>query len=551
MRFPRSPSLLLTFAGAFLVALVLGGVLQGLVVLAVVRPVTAQWVARDARDFATGAAVALAERAASRGPAGASMGMAAAVGNRDAVRDALIGVSGGRGPVLLFVARDGEIVASDRSLVRWRRRIMMDLEREGYRIGPADSSSAPVSRGVPMGPGPMRRGERGERGEQGARGERNDRIDRGPALHVVARAPLVTTDGMSWEVIAVARDPRLFAWPIEWPAELPRPGLLFLPVAALVAGGAGFALFRVLSRRLRRLEEHTERVASGDLSARIADPGSDELGRLGASLNAMTARLAEARLRVEEADGTRRRLLADVTHELATPLTSIRGYAETLLNPAVPMSEEERISALDAIRDEAARMDRLVQDVLDLARLEAGAAMLEPEEVDWTALCRAAMRRFEHRFRESALTLRWSDDPDGGAAFGVAPVGVVVRADARRLEQVIDNLLSNALRYVPAGGAVSVSIESHGEFARLRVEDDGPGFPSIDLPHVFDRFYRADAARAAGGSGLGLAIVREIARQHGGVVRAENHSPHGARIDFEIPIRGSDSIHHPPATLLP
>ncbi len=546
MRFPRSPSLLLTFAGAFLVALVLGGLLQGLVVLAVVRPVTAQWVARDARDFATRAAVVLAEGAAHPAPGGASLGMSAAAGNAEEVRAALIDVTGGRGAVLLFVARDGEIVASDRSLLRWRRRVAIDLAKEGYRIGSADIASAPTP---PRGPGA--RGERGERGEPGASGERNERIDRGPALHVVARAPLVTTDGMSWEVLAVARDPRIFAWPIEWPMELPRPGLLFLPVAALVAGGAGFALFRVLSRRLRRLEDHAERVASGDLSARIADPGSDELGRLGASLNAMTARLAEARLRVEEADGTRRRLLADVTHELATPLTSIRGYAETLLNPAVPMSAEERHSALDAIRDEAARMDRLVQDVLDLARLEAGAAMLEPEEIDWTALCRAAMRRFEHRFRESALTLRWRDDPRGVAPGGNAPDGIVVRADARRLEQVIDNLLSNALRYVPAGGAVSVSIEAHGEVARLRVEDDGPGFPSSDLPHVFDRFYRADAARAAGGSGLGLAIVREIARRHGGEVRAENHLPQGARIDFEIPIGGSDSIRHPPATLLP
>jgi signal transduction histidine kinase len=254
----------------------------------------------------------------------------------------------------------------------------------------------------------------------------------------------------------------------------------------------------------------------------------DEIGRLGSKLNFMTERLSEARRRVEESDRQRRQLFADISHELATPLTSIRGYAETLLNPAVDVTGEEKSSYLRSVLGEAERMDLLIQDLLDLTRLEAGAIPLNKERLDWTALCKNTMKRFESRFREAGLELRW--EGSGEEAW--------ILADGRRMEQALDNLLVNALRYVPIGGRVSLSLEAAPTPSpgyRLTVSDDGHGIPDDDLPHAFDRFYRGDEARSQGGSGLGLAIVREIVNRHDGTAWAKKRDPKGLSIVLELP----------------
>jgi signal transduction histidine kinase len=298
-----------------------------------------------------------------------------------------------------------------------------------------------------------------------------------------------------------------------------------LPVAIALAAAGGLLLFRVLLRRLRALEELAGRVARGDLAARVVDPGSDEIGRLGRSLNLMTESLSDARDRIETQDAQRRRLLADVSHELATPLTSIRGYAETLLDPGVPKSESERTEYLENVLDESNRMDLLIQDLFELTRLEAGAERLELERLDWSALCRRIVERFAARAKDAAITISWRGIDR--AAW--------VNADGRRLEQVLENLLLNALRYVPRGGVVEVSVEDAAAGHVLRVEDDGPGIPEDDLPHVFDRFYRADPSRTDGGSGLGLAIVKEIVARHGGRIFAANQEGGGAAFQVELP----------------
>jgi signal transduction histidine kinase len=378
---------------------------------------------------------------------------------------------------------------------------------------------------------------------------------------VLSRLPVETPSGPIGEVLVLARPQR---FPM-WPPDLPRPILLTIFIAVFVAGAAGLIMFRVLLRRLRALEDLAARVAGGDLDARVPDPGRDEIGRLGARLNHMTESLAEAKRRIEESDRGRRQLLADISHELATPLTSIRGYAETLLDPSVPVSETESAGYLQSVLEESMRMDLLIGDLLDLTRLEAGAVNLSKVRLDWTELSRNVMKRFDARFRQAGLAIEWS----GGAEEAW------VWADGRRIEQVIENLLVNALRYVPAGGRVTLAMERvpmtrtagdagpvrraergrpsresawDGQSGRdrtretpmegycLTVEDDGPGFPAEDLPHVFDRFYRADAARSSGGSGLGLAIVKEIILLHGGEVRVGNRTPSGASIHVTLPV---------------
>jgi len=285
------------------------------------------------------------------------------------------------------------------------------------------------------------------------------------------------------------------------------------------------------------------RVAEGDLTVRIADRSGDEIGRLAEQLDRMTERLATAREQLTENELQRRQLFADITHELATPLTSIRGYAETLLDPGVPVSPEERTHYVRGLLDESRRMDLLIRDLFELARLEAGAAPLTREPLDWAALCRNTIDRFQPRFQKAGLGLIWLGPPQEAW----------ITADGRRMEQVLENLLVNALRYVPPGGRVEVRLTTGGGPAsggtpmhRLVVSDDGPGIPGEELPLVFGRFYRGTgfarraggdpgAARDPGGSGLGLAIVREIVERHGGTARADTRSPRGLAITIEIP----------------
>jgi signal transduction histidine kinase len=308
----------------------------------------------------------------------------------------------------------------------------------------------------------------------------------------------------------------------------PRTSLLLFPVSILASAFAGLVLVRLLVRRLHAMELFAERVAEGDLTVRIADRSGDEIGRIAEQLDRMTERLAAARAELMENELQRRKLFADITHELATPLTSIRGYAETLLDPGVPVSPEERTRYVRGLLEESSRLDLLIRDLFELARLEAGATHLSKEPLDWAALCRNTIERFMPRFQKAGLGLVWKESAREAWIF----------ADGRRMEQVLENLLVNALRYVPRGGTVEARIDAApGGPHRLTVSDDGPGIPPEELPLVFGRFYRGagSASGDPGGSGLGLAIVREIVERHGGSARAEANAPRGLAITIELP----------------
>ncbi|MEZ4648458.1 MAG: ATP-binding protein [Candidatus Eisenbacteria bacterium] len=314
---------------------------------------------------------------------------------------------------------------------------------------------------------------------------------------------------------------------LDLPREIPRPGFVFIPLATLLSALAGLWLFRGIAGRLRELDAHTSRVASGELEARVRDLGGDEIGALGRALNEMTSRLEESRRKLEETERQRKQFLADVTHDLSTPLTSIRGFAETLLDPAVPVSESEQKQYIGYILEEGRRMDRLVRDLLDLAKLEAGAGNFEPTELDLADL----VQRFVER-RKVDLARQ------GIALASEAPtVPLRVNADGGRVEQALGNLIDNAVRYSGDGGLISVRVVSETGWAVIEVDDAGPGFPESELPHVFDRFYRGEKSRPTGGSGLGLSIVREIVHAHGGEVRAENRREGGARVVVRFPSR--------------
>jgi len=222
----------------------------------------------------------------------------------------------------------------------------------------------------------------------------------------------------------------------------------------------------------------------------------------------------------------RRQFISDASHEIRTPLTSIGGFAHAILDGTAATEQERRRSAAMIVR-EVERLSRLVTDLLDLSRIESGAVTLEPERIDLRELVQGAVDSLAGQAQEKGLHLRTEIGRD------LPPV----RADADRIYQVLVNLLSNALRY-SADGDVHVQAEAEDGWVRVSVSDSGAGIPADQLSHIWERFHRADAARARqdGGTGLGLAIVRSIVEAHGGKVSAESELGKGSTFSFTLPV---------------
>jgi two-component system phosphate regulon sensor histidine kinase PhoR len=228
---------------------------------------------------------------------------------------------------------------------------------------------------------------------------------------------------------------------------------------------------------------------------------------------------------LRRADRVRRDFVANVSHELRTPLTAIRGYVEALLDG--PEESAERRRFLEIVDRHAARMERLVKDLLRLARLDAGQEQSAPEPVRLDVVLGAVESELAPAFQRKRVTMERR----------IAPDAAVIRADPAKLHDVLRNLLENAVNYSAEGGIVMVSADALEPGIVLRVEDEGPGIPAADLDRVFERFYRVDKARAhdPGGTGLGLAIVKHLVGLHGGTVRAANRSERGALFTVELP----------------
>jgi len=224
----------------------------------------------------------------------------------------------------------------------------------------------------------------------------------------------------------------------------------------------------------------------------------------------------------------RRRFLSDASHEIRTPLTSIGGFAAAIADGTAD-TEEERVRCASVIMREVDRLNRLVKDLLDLSRIESGAIQLQREGVDLSELIRAAAESFETQINESGVSLE----------LRVPDSLPLVSADPDRIYQVMVNLISNALRFNRERGEVRVSAELQDGGVRVSVQDRGRGIAPAELPYIWERFYRADVARARddGGTGLGLAIVRSIVEKHGGTVSVESELGKGSTFSFVLPVR--------------
>jgi signal transduction histidine kinase len=281
-------------------------------------------------------------------------------------------------------------------------------------------------------------------------------------------------------------------------------------IGAGIAGLASFLLARAIARPVGRVAEASRSLAAGTSPGPIPLEGSDELAGLAASFNEMAGEIERAR-EAEQA------FLLSVSHELKTPLTAIRGYAEGLAEGAVEPGEAGAV-----IKREAGRLERLVQDVLDLARLNRHAFAVRSERVDLRAVVGEAVRRHEPAAREFGVTLV-AEAAEGSAATG----------DADRVLQVVSNLVENAVRATPAGGRVTIGAGP----GTVSVRDTGPGLPTEELNRAFERFflYRRHGPDRAVGSGLGLAVVKELAEAMGGSVSVSSEPGRGTVFVVTLP----------------
>jgi two-component system OmpR family sensor kinase len=275
-------------------------------------------------------------------------------------------------------------------------------------------------------------------------------------------------------------------------------------LSAVVGITAGVWLTRRVLRPFDQVAGTATAIAAGDLGRRVGLAGRrNEIGKMGAAFDSMVARL-------ETALRTQRQFVADASHELRTPLTALNGMVEMLLLSADGGDAAARQRLLRQIRAELARLTRLVPELLELSRID-NAPSTYSAEIDLTALAREMVEAVWPAHPDRILC-----GPDSGP--------VIVSGDADRLRQVALNLLDNALKYTQPGGHVSVGVRAEGSRAEVSVTDDGEGIEPAALPHVFDRFYRADKSRAhtIGGVGLGLAIAHAIVTAHGGTITANS-----------------------------
>lgn len=315
-------------------------------------------------------------------------------------------------------------------------------------------------------------------------------------------------------------------------------------VSVVLALVIGILTARSTVRPVLRLVEGTRRISQGDLTHRIDIERQDEIGQLAVSFNEMagslkasydsleqtvaerTARLQHALEEVNRLNQLKSDFVSEVAHELRTPLTTIKGYADTLVRLHQTLSEERRLQCYQTISDEIARLSRLINDLLDLSRIEAGKVVLRKEPLDLVAMARHTLNTAQARADEKRIRLELH-----------APDGLPdVLADSDAIRRVFDNLIDNAIKYTQPGGTVSVSIVPKGDQVGVNVADTGIGIAEKDIGRIFDRFFRVKMTGGrVSGTGLGLPIVKSIVEEHGGAVSASSVVGQGSILSFTLP----------------
>ena len=298
---------------------------------------------------------------------------------------------------------------------------------------------------------------------------------------------------------------------------------LILVYGALIGGVIalllGIFLSRTLTRPIRELTRATHAISEGDLSQQVPVRTNDELGELAQAFNKMSNELSRS-------VNTRKQMTADIAHELRTPLSLILGHAEAVHDGVLPPTREN----FEIIREEATRLENLVNDLRTLSLADAGELSINRQIIEPQRLLQEVAALYQYQTERKKITLKLDMDtwlPN-------------IEVDPGRMTQVLTNILDNAMRHTPEGGHILLAAQQTGEFVELAVQDSGPGVSAENLERIFERFYRTDASRqregvVPGGSGLGLAIARSIVQAHNGQLSAESEAGQGLKIIIKLP----------------
>ena len=293
----------------------------------------------------------------------------------------------------------------------------------------------------------------------------------------------------------------------------------WLTVVALIVIVMSSLVLRTITKPVGELREGIAKMSGGDFSARVNVRGKNEFAELATAFNGMSEKL-------EALDRSRNLFVSNASHELKTPLSTMKILIETILyqDPIDPGMTREFLSD---VNKEIDRLNRIVSDLLTLVNIDSGGMKLSLSDVDLHELLLEQVKRLAPLARENGIELECS-----------AKEALETSGDAVKLQQVIYNVIDNAIKYTPRGGSVQASLIRSGRRAIIRVTDTGIGIPQADLPHVFDRFYRVDKARsrATGGTGLGLSIVKQIVALHGGTITAESEEGKGSTFTIDLPL---------------
>ena len=304
-----------------------------------------------------------------------------------------------------------------------------------------------------------------------------------------------------------------------------------------VALVAGFAIFAAVTRKLKRLAEAMESFKDGAFRNKVLfsplPPASraDEIDRVAATYNEMAERMTGMIRELQRQETVRRDLVANVSHDLRTPLASLRGYLETLMIKGDSLPPEEQKMYLAIATQQTERLARLVAELFELAKLEAKDVSVQTESFPVSELIQDVVQKFELDAHRRQLAIR--AQVEGDLPF--------VTADIALVERVLQNLIDNALSHTPAGGSVTVTARAREREIAITVADTGSGISKDHLPHIFERLYRADKSRdsRSGGAGLGLAIARQIVELHGGRIAVESELGRGTAFSFSLPLAGA------------
>ncbi len=347
--------------------------------------------------------------------------------------------------------------------------------------------------------------------------------DKVPANHRAAGKPVTVNGQVVGTVLVTGNSPQRNPQEASYLARTNEALVIAAVGATVLALVLGIFLARSITRPVRELTAATHAMGRGQLKQEVPVRSKDELGELTATFNRMSADLATANL-------LRRQMTADIAHDLRNPLMVVTGYLESMREGTLPPTAER----LDTIYREAQLLQRLVEDLRTLSLADAGELALNRAFLAPHALLERLMAAYCHRAEQSGVTLSVQAEPS-------LPE---VEVDEERMVQVLGNLVTNALRYTPPGGQIVLGAASRANMLELTVKDNGSGIGPEVLPHIFDRFFRGDEARAEsdGESGLGLAIAKSIVEAHQGTIAVSSELGRGTRFQVVLPLRGESQI---------